>query len=211
VTTLASARASLNAEIGVLTDADTVPWTPAVRNDAIGKGYAALWGKNARKPVIVDLPTVDNQETYAATGIRALDYAEVLDSSGYLISNPAVRLEPDGVGGYRVRITGLSSGLTLRLHGRTAYKSVFSGDSDTDDLEAEWARVPLLKAKAILYRQALGQFARFNERQVAPPTMSVSVSELLTVIAAAEREWEVEVKEMSRQATARGQSVRRTI
>jgi hypothetical protein len=208
--TLATIRASLNAEIGVLADADTNPWTATVRNDAISKGYAALWKAGVGKPVIEDETTVDGQAAYTVTTIRRVAYAEVIDSSGYIVESPPCEIVPNGSGGYQAVVPGLAAGYTLRLRGYAPYISTFATDSSVDDIEMEWARVPLLKAKEILYRQELGRVARFQERQASPSGMSVGVSDLLAVIAAAKREWDDEIKDMRRRQPVRGQSVSRT-
>jgi hypothetical protein len=208
--TLATIRASLNSEIGVLADADTIPWTQAVRNDAISKGYAALWIEGVGKPVIEDETTVDAQAAYAITTIQRVAYAEVIGSSGGIVESPPCEVVPNGSGGYQAIVPGLAAGYTLRLHGYAPYISTFATDAAVDDIETEWARVPLLKAKEILYRQELGRVARFQERQAAPSGMSVGVSDLLAVIAAAKREWDEMIRLMRRRQVVRGQATHRS-
>ena len=59
----------------------------------------------------------------------------------------------------------------------------------SDDLAAEYNRIPLLKAKAILYRQQLALFARYGERQAIPPELNMTIDQIVGVVAAAEREF----------------------
>lgn len=198
MTTLADLRAALNGEVGVAVDADTTPWTVAVRNQAITDGYRALWRVGVWKPLRQDLATVTEQHAYALTAIRKLERLELLDSESRVVERPHGIIQPDGAGGYELYLPNtIASGATIRAYGYGPYKSEFSGDSDEDDIEDEYSRIPLLKAKAILYRIALGYFARTGEAQALPPTMAVSVENLLAIIAAAEREFDEEVRVLS--------------
>ena len=186
--TLLQLRTKLNGEIGVATDAEAAPWSVTTRNNAISDGYAALWRVGVWKPVTVDIAAT-GLRAYAVTGMRRLNRAELLDSSGGLIERTAAYIEPDGAGGYQVLVPEISTGYTLRLYGWTAYVSTFANDAASDDLEAEYNRIPLLKAKAILYRAQLASFARYGERQAVAPQMNLTVDQLLGVIAACEREF----------------------
>jgi hypothetical protein len=67
----------------------------------------------------------------------------------------------------------------------------------SDDLDVEYNRIPLLKAKAILYRQQLALFARYGERQAVAPEMNMTIDQLLGMVAAAEREFADECKSLS--------------
>jgi len=206
VATLDALRAKLNGEIGVTTDGDPVPWTTAVRNTAIGDGYAELWRVGVWKPAKQDITTVDDQVVYALTSIRRLELVEVIDSAGIVVELARGFVRDDAAGAWELRLTAaVAVGFTLRARGWTAYKSVFSGGSDTDDLPAEHNRIPLLKAKAILWRAALGEFARSGETQGLPPEMKVSVENLLGMIAAAEREFAEEARSLSRLRPRSGQ------
>ena len=197
--TLDALRAKLNGEIGVATDGDTKPWTSTIRNTAISDGYADLWRKGVWKLATQSIATVDEDVTYALTTIRRLDRVDLLDSESRVVEQPRAVVEEDGAGGYQLRLrTPIAAGFTLLVRGWTAYKSQFSGGSDTDDLPAEDNRIPLLKAKVILYRIAVGNFARYGERQALPPDMNSSVENLLAVIAAAEREYADEARALSR-------------
>lgn len=196
-TTLANLRAKMNGEIGVVTDAETTPFSLATRNAAIADGYAALWRAGVWRPVQSDIPTVTDQSFYVTT-IRRLRTIDLLDSSSHVIGHPAGRIEPDGAGGYTLVLKmPISTGSTLRCYGFTAYVSTFASDAATDDLEAEFNRIPLLKAKAIVYRAVLGQFARYGSQQVVAPVMNASVDQLLGIIAAAEREFAAETKALA--------------
>ena len=191
-TTLADLRAKLNDELGVLSDTETSPWSVAQRNAAISEGYAELWRAGVWKDATQDLPTVTSQWVYALTGIRKLYRLELVDATDRILEMPKGIVEPDftGTGAFRVRLQNpLSGGNTLRALGWVPYKSQFLDDTDTDDLPAEHNRIPLVKAKAILYRQALSKFMRFGEAQSLTPSMNVSQDGLIAGIAQAEREF----------------------
>jgi hypothetical protein len=209
VATLLQLRTKLNGEIGVTTDGESVPWTTTVRSNAIIDGYADLWRQGVWKAAKQDLTANSDTYTYALTSIRKVNRVEVLDSSGALTSRAIGRVEDDGAGGYQLVLpTPVATGYTIRVIGWTAYKSQFSSDSDTDDLAAEYNRIPLLKAKAILYRQQLGQFARYGERQAIPAEMNLTIDQFLGIIAAAEREYDDACRELSNQRPRLGRSRR---
>ena len=205
-TTLANLRAKLNGEIGVATDGEATPWSTTVRNNAISDGYAALWRAGVWKTVKQDYPTVDGQTVYAAATARRLNRLELLDSSLNVVSRPVGFLEPDGSGTVQLVLrAGCAAGYTLRVYGWTAYLSTFAGDSTPDDLDAEYNRIPLLKAKAILYRQQLALFARYGERQAIAPEMNLTVDQILGIVAAAEREFADECRALANLRTRVGQ------
>ena len=205
--TLLQLRTKLNGEIGVVTDAETAPWTTAVRNAAIADGYAALYRAGVWKSATQSLATVTDQAIYALTTIRRLERVDLLDSSSRVLENPKAIVEDDAAGAWQLRLArSISTGSTLKVRGWTAYVSVFVSDAATDDLPAEYNRIPLLKAKAILWRAQLGTFARYGERQALPPVMNVSVDQLLGMIAAAEREFEDEARRLSNLRPRSGQS-----
>lgn len=205
--TLLQLRTKLNGEIGVVTDAETAPWTTAVRNAAIADGYAALYRAGVWKSATQSLATVTDQAIYALTTIRRLERVDLLDSSSRVLENPKAIVEDDAAGAWQLRLArSISTGSTLKVRGWTAYVSVFASDAANDDLPAEYNRIPLLKAKAILWRAQLGTFARYGERQALPPVMNVSVDQLLGMIAAAEREFEDEARRLSNLRPRSGQS-----
>ncbi len=190
--TLAALRALLNDEIGVATDGEATPWTTAQRNTAIAQGYADLWRVGVWKDAKQDLTSVDDTWTYALTSIRKLYRLELLDSSSRILEKPTGVVEPDfaGSGTYLLRLKSpVAGGYTLRVLGWAPYISVFASDAATDDLPAEHNRLPLLKAKAILYRSQYARFIRWGEAQALEPSMNVSADVLLAGIAAAEREY----------------------
>lgn len=192
-TTLADLRAKLNDELGVLSDTETAPWSVAQRNAAIGEGYAALWGAGVWNDIKEDIATVDGQWVYALAAIRKPYRMELLDSSSGVSGMPRGIVEPAGAGDgtHQVRLVNpVGGGYTLSVRGWAPYVSVFASDDAVDDLPAEHNRLPLLKAKAILYRQQLSKFFRYGERQAIAPAMNVSSDVLLSGIAAAEREFE---------------------
>jgi len=190
VATLLAIRIALNGEIGVVTDTETIPWTVAIRNQAISDGYAALYRSGVWKLTKQSIATVDDKWIYALTSIRRLERVELLDSDSRILETPKAVVEDDGAGAWQLRLNSpIAAGYTLRVRGWGAYISVFPADTDTDDLPAEHARVPRLKSKTILYRQQLGMFARYGERQALDPTMNMTVEQLLGIIAASEREF----------------------
>jgi len=205
-TTLANLRLKLNGEIGVATDGETTPWSTTVRNNAISDGYAALCRKGVWKTVKQDYPTVEGQTVYATCTARRLNRLELLDSSSNVVSRPQGFLEPDGSGTIQLILrAGCAAGYTLRVYGWTAYLSVFAGDSTPDDLDAEYNRLPLLRAKAILYRQQLALFVRYGERQAVAPEMNLTIGDILGIVAAAEREFADECKALANLRTRVGQ------
>jgi hypothetical protein len=275
-TTLANLRLKLNGELGVATDAETTPWSKAVRNAAIADGYAALWRAGVWKAVTQDYPTVDGQVVYAACTARRLNRLELLDSDSNVVSRPEGFIESDGASANQLILrSGCAAGYTLRVYGWGPYSSSFligdtvtsssvanptvitvvagivglyctTGDTVTiaghtgctpsiagdyeltvltpttftipvnvtvggtggtaicqygsmtpDDLPAEFNRIPLLKAKAILYRQQLALFTRYGERQAVPPEMNMTIDQVLGVVAAAEREFTDECRALA--------------
>lgn len=197
--TLAALRAKLNGELGVDTDAETSPWSPTVRDNAIIDGYAALWRAGVWKALKQDHATVADQHVYTLSAIRRLDRLELLDSDLRVGERPRGVVEDDGAGAWQLYIPDtLAEGYTLRVRGWGPYKSQFSGDGDTDDLPAEHNRVPLLKAKAICYRKAVGDFARYGEAQSLPPSMNVSMEGFIALLAASEREFTEEARALAR-------------
>ena len=190
--TLGALRIKLNDELGVLTDGEASPWTTAQRNSAISDGYADLWRSGVWRDARQDLATVNDQWVYALTTIRKLYRLELLDAASRILERPRGIIEPDGSGAgtYQLRLVNpIAGGYTLRVRGWAPYTSTFATDAATDDLPAEYNRIPLLKAKAILYRQALSKFMRSAEVQVIRPTMNSSADTILAGIAAAEREY----------------------
>jgi hypothetical protein len=205
--TLDQLRAKLNGEIGVVTDGETTPWSTTVRNNAITDGYAELWRAGVWKFVTQTVSTVTDQWVYALSTIRRLDRVELIDASGRVLETPKAVVEDNGSGAWQLRLTAaIDTQWQLRVRGWTAYKSQFSGGSDTDDLPAEHNRIPLLKAKAILWRIQLGTFARYGERQALPPEMNLSIDQLLGMVSAAEREFEVQSEALAKLRPRSGQT-----
>jgi hypothetical protein len=206
-TTLLNLRTKLNGEIGVTDDAEATPWSVAVRNAAISDGYAALWRYGVWKTVKQDYPTVNSQTVYDAATARRLNRLELIDSTGRIAASPVGFIEPDGANGNQLVLrAGCASGYTLRVWGWTAYLSTFLGDSMSDDLAAEFNRIPLLKAKAILYRQQLALFARYGERQAIAPDMNLTVDQAIGIVAASEREFTDECRALANLRVRVGQA-----
>jgi hypothetical protein len=207
VATLAVLRLKLNGELGVVTDAETVPWSTTVRNNAIIDGYATLWRAGVWLFATQTFATVTDQWLYGPSTLRRLERVELLDSSSRVLETPKAILEDDAVGTWQLRLNAaIDTGWSLRVRGWTAYKSQFTGDADTDDLPAEYNRIPLLKAKAILWRVQLGKFARYGDHQALPPEMNLSIDQLLGMVSAAEREFETEADALSKLRPRSGQT-----
>lgn len=197
-TALSALRAKLNYELGVDTDAETAPWSQAQRNSAISDGYAALWTHGVWKPLNQTVTTIDDTWAYALTSIREIWRLEFLDSSGFISDVLPASVQDDGSGGYQLVLSTPSpGGYSVTVRGWGAYTSTFANDSAVDDLPAEYNRIPLLKAKAILYRAQLSRFARYGERQSVDPQMNVSVDQIIGMIAAAEQEFTAEAKKVA--------------
>jgi hypothetical protein len=208
-TTLANLRAKLNGEIGVTTDGETAPWSTTVRNNAISDGYAELWRVGVWKDAKQDLVSVADQAIYALTSIRRQRRIELLDSSSRLLELPPGIVMEDGSGGYHLALRAAPpGGYTIRLYGWTAYTSTFASDAAVDDLAAEYNRIPLLKAKAILWRAQLAKAARYAQRQAGPPEMSLTIDQLIGMIAAAEREFRDEAEALSGLRTRSSQTIK---
>ena len=207
--TLLQLRTKLNGEIGVATDAETSPWGLAVRNNAIIDGYADLWRVGVWKPTVQTIATVSDTWFYALTSIRRLDRVETIDSSSRIIETPKAVAQDDGAGSWQLRLVApIGAGASLRVRGWGPYKSQFANDADTDDLPAEHNRVPLLKAKAILWRVQLAGFARYGERQALAPEMNMTIDQLLAMVSAAEREYEDAARRLSTLRPRSGQTRR---
>lgn len=205
--TLLVIRTALNGEVGVTTDAETTPWTVAVRNQAIADGYAELYRAGVWKPLVQSIATVDDQHLYALTSIRRLERIELIDSDNRIGELPRGIVEDDGAGAWHLRLgTTLAAGYTIRVRGWGPYVSVFASDAATDDLPAEHARIPRLKAQAILYRAQLGKFARYGERQAVPPEMNLTVEALVGLVSSAERDFATGAQALARLRPRSGQT-----
>jgi hypothetical protein len=190
--TLATLRGYLNAELAVTDDAEASPFSLALRNRAIAQGYAELWRAGCWKPVQQTIAAVTNQSVFSTT-VRRLRVIDLLDSASRVVEHPPGRIEETTTGTFELILRmSLATGSSMRVNGWTAYLSVFAGDSTPDDLDDEYNRIPLLKAKAICYRVVLADFARYGTRQSVPPEMNVTVDQALGIVAAAEREFAAE-------------------
>lgn len=198
MTTLLVLRGYLNDELGITTDAETTPFSLTLRNRAISQGYAALWRAGVWKPTRQDIATVSDSTSYATT-LRRLRVIDLLDSSSNVVDRPAGRIEDSSGSTLLLLKAPIATGYTMRVSGWTAYVSTFADDNANDDLAAEFNRIPLLKAKAIVYRKVLSDFARYGSRQTVPSSMNLSLDQVLGLIAAAEREFEDETRALRAQ------------
>lgn len=207
MTTLATLRSYLNAELGI-DDAEAKVYPVALRNRAISQGYASLWRAGVWKPVTVDVATVADQVFYTVSGMRALGTAYLLDSAGDPVEDVRTATLEQRGSSYILTVPGMVAGYTVRLVGWTAYVSTFANDAASDDLEEEYNRIPLIKAKAICFRKALGDHARYAAREALPPEMRTTADQLLALIGSAEREFVDESRQLARQRKRYGQPLR---
>lgn len=199
-TSLVNLRTKLNRELGIVSDAEALPWSVAARNAAIEDAYADLWLKGARKPVTQTISTVDDTWRYALTSIQTVDRVELLDSSSNVMEIVRATADDDGSGGFALALfSPIIGGYSMRVWGWQPYVSTFASDAAVDDLPAQFNRLPILKAKSILLRQELTSFARWRERESVPPEMNVTADQFIGIIAAAEREYEAGVKMLAAQ------------
>ena len=204
--TLAEQRAVLNRELGVIEDAELSPWTVNARNAAIVEGYKALYRMGVWKSTTQTTSTVDATWSYALTLMHDVDRVDVLDSSSNVIEQARFTVDDDGTGGYGISLaTPIAAGYSMTIRGWGPYSWALEDDADEDDLPEEYSRLPILKAKVILYRQQLSSYMRYRERLNVPAEMNVTIDGLVGAIAAAEREWEVEAR---RAANRRRRSMR---
>lgn len=214
MTTLANIRAALNTEVGVDSADDLsgdLVFPFAARNAAIAAAYADLWRMGVWKDAKQDLTTVADQHTYALTAIRRLTRLELLDSGARLVEKPKGVVEPDGAGTntYQLRLNGaITAGYTLRVRGFAPYLSVFASDATSDDLPAENLRIPILKAKVILYENQRALFARYGEKQALPSMMNVTLESLIGMIQVAAAEYREAVRTLSGLRQRSGQLAR---
>jgi hypothetical protein len=137
--------------------------------------------------------------TAAAHGFTT---GEIVTIAGHTGSTPAIS------GNYVATVTAPT---TFTIPVSVSAGGTGGTASENDDLDAEYNRIPLLKAKAICFRKALGDYARYGQREVAPPEMGVTVDQLLSLIASTEREWEVETRALSGLRKRYGQPVRNQV
>jgi hypothetical protein len=155
-------------------------------------GWAAFLSAFSKTTAITS-SSVANPTSIACTN-HGLASGETVTITGHTGSTPAL------YGDYVVTVTGASTftipvNVTVGGTGGTAY-ALYCGNV-SDDLPAEHNRIPILKAKAILYRQQLALFARYGERQAMPPEMNTTVDQLIGIVAAVEREFTDECARLS--------------
>jgi hypothetical protein len=197
VTTLANIRAQLNSDLGMTTDADAKPYTQAQRNAAISLGYGALWWAGVWKNATDSIATVDNAQSYLTTTVKKLYDVALVDSTGYIVGYPKAKIDDTAAGATLFLVLPVSSGYTLSVHGWAPYISTFANDSASDDLDPSLLRIPLLKARSILYSGMINQFMAFSGHQSSPAALNVTLEQLLTAKATAEREWENETRNIA--------------
>lgn len=211
--TLAVIRAALNLELGVdvADDATDVVFTQAARNAAIAAAYAGLWLDGIRKDAVQNITTVADTWTYALTSIRQLARIELLDSLNRILERPHGIVEQSfaGTNAYQLTLTAsVAAGYTLRVRGYAPYISVFANDAAVDDLPLEYERIPVLKAKIILYETQRALFMRYGEKQALPESMNVSLEALIGMIRECWGEYRQAARSLSGARQRSGQTAR---
>jgi hypothetical protein len=151
---------------------------------------------------VITTSSVANPTIITTSTPHGFTSGDTVTIAGHTGSTPAVS------GDYVLTVTGASAfsvpvNVTIGGTGGTATCQYAS--AMTDDLDVEYNRIPLLKAKAILYRQQLALFARYGERQAVAPEMNLTIDQILGIVAAAEREFTDECRALSNLRTRVGQ------
>lgn len=165
-------------------------------------GWTAYSSSFSKASIIVS-SSIAAATLITTTLAHGLASGETVTIAGHTGSTPAI------VGDYVVTYvspTTFTIPLTVSTGGTGGTATALYCGSVTDDLDAEFNRVPLLKAKAILYRQQLALFVRYGERQAVAPEMNMTIDQVLGVCAAAEREFTEECKNLANLRVRVGQS-----
>jgi hypothetical protein len=194
MTTLANIRALLNIELGVASDNDARPYSKDSRNAAIAVGYGALWNAGVRKPASDTIDTVSGAQSYITSVVELYD-ASLVDSAGYNCGRLKAKIVQTASGPTLFLTLPLDDGYTIEVQGWTPYVSTFANDNAVDDLDASVpVRIPLLKARSVLYQGKLSEFVNFSGHQASPASLNITVSELLGLRSSVEREFETETR-----------------
>ena len=175
---------------------------------ACASGYTLrVWGWGAYTSTLSSTKTITTSSVAAATVIttstpHGFTSGDTVTIAGHTGSTPLI------AGDYVLTVTGASAfsiPLTVSVGGTGGTATCQYASAATDDLDVEFNRIPLLKAKAILYRQQLALFARYGERQAVAPEMNLTVDQILGIVAAAEREFADECRALANLRTRVGQ------
>lgn len=175
---------------------------------ACASGYTLrVWGWGAYTSTFSSTKTISTSSIAAATIIttsapHGFVTGDTVTIAGHTGSTPVI------AGDYVLTVTGASAfsiPLTVSTGGTGGTATCQYASAATDDLDVEFNRIPLLKAKAIAYRQQLAKFARYGERQAIAPEMNLTVDQILGIVAAAEREFTDECRFLANLRTRVGQ------
>ncbi len=207
-TALSSLRAALNTDLGLASDAATVPWgTTSNRNDYLIEGFRRLWPRMAR--LITETVTpVDGQDEYALDDIRDVVKIEVLDSDGVRTGEITTwqvfvdETDDPVVINLRLPLAFLDTSTTLRVIGYTPYAVPANSDSATSDIPTRLEHVPLTGARMAAYRARLNSYVDYEQAATSNPATRTTPSELLQLHLAAKAEYEQLIFENQRDLSA---------
>lgn len=200
VTTLLQARTDhLNVDLGLTADTDDTFGTTAERNYAIRRGIARLWPRMPRQ--LIESPTVvADQLEYTLTSIRAVEAVDSIDADGtvhwdrfanWRVLNPETTAATIGV---TIRLPrAVPTGTTIRVIGYRPYTHVGLVDATTLDVPDEKLWVPLLAARAEIYRRQLNKRMNFEQWVNLSRDNDVTVGELFATYRQAQEEFEAAI------------------
>jgi hypothetical protein len=156
-------------------------------------GWAA-YSSTFTASAVIATSSIANPTVITTTLAHGFTSGDTVTIAGHTGSTPAIS------GDYVLTVTGTTTftvPVNVTTGGTAGTASCLYASASTDDLDAEYNRIPLLRAKAILYRQQLALFARYGERQAVAPEMNLTVDQILGIVAAAEREFAKECRDLS--------------
>lgn len=176
-------RTRLNLDLGLSDDTAEKPWgDEAVRDEAIRDGFERLWPQMRRMQD--ETQDYENlKQTYDLTKVKDVQLVEVVSSDGVIRNelknwrNFAVDDDPVR---YTLRLSSASAPTSTELHisGYAPYFSQFTDDADPCDLEDRLAWIPLVGARAWLYRRRYHEYLDYEQHAnlnrvnaMDPPTL----------------------------------------
>jgi len=181
---------------GVIED-DGAGTRQLVLRSGCAAGYTLrVWGWTAYASTFSSAKTITTSSVAVATVIttsapHGFVTGDTVTIAGHAGSTPVI------AGDYVLTVTGASAfsiPLTVSVGGTGGTATCQYASAAVDDLDTEFNRIPLLRAKAICYRMQLARFARYGERQAVAPEMNLTVDQIIGIVAAAEREFSDECR-----------------
>ena len=173
--TLAQLRARLNQDLACA-DGSEQPWGDrATRNGAIRSGFERL-EPGVMRLIQEDVPTTDSLEYDLTSGIRDVELIEQVHSNGQTrdIKNYRAWLVQDDPPVCRIRLASpLSTDSGLVVTGHAPYISELSAEADACDMEARYVWIPLMWARAELYRRRFHLFLDYEQYNAENPTTTI--------------------------------------